>query len=191
VPIPWTNAATVPSVCSQISRPSAARWPGIENGLLNWSVAYVPGSRASSAARSTMFAMSCAVTLPRSSTAGSSSSSAPSARVSRMRSSLKHSERRSWPGIPWPGRRMPARGRCFRRCTRQRSCPARAGRRARRPRSSRAPCGPSSTRSGCGTRASPRSPHPRAGSAATGRAACCRSRRRSRLAPPGEPTAVP
>jgi hypothetical protein len=61
-------------------------------GLLNWSVAYVPGSRASSAARSIMFAMSCAVTRPRSSKAGNSSSSAPSARVSRIRSSLKHSE---------------------------------------------------------------------------------------------------
>ena len=47
VPIPWTNAATLPSVCSQISRPSAARWPGMAYGLLNWSVAYVSRMRSS------------------------------------------------------------------------------------------------------------------------------------------------
>ena len=29
VPMPWQNAVTRPDVCSQISRPSPSRWPGV------------------------------------------------------------------------------------------------------------------------------------------------------------------
>src|SRR5262245_35068498 len=35
VPIPWQNAVTRPSVCSQISRPRRSRWSGMTYGLLN------------------------------------------------------------------------------------------------------------------------------------------------------------
>ena len=35
VPIPWQNAVTRPSVCSQISRPRWSRCPGMMYGLLN------------------------------------------------------------------------------------------------------------------------------------------------------------
>ena len=35
VPMPWQNAVTRPSVCSQISRPRCSRWPGAMYGLLN------------------------------------------------------------------------------------------------------------------------------------------------------------
>ena len=39
VPMPWQKAVTLPALCSQISRPSWSRWPGMMYGLLNWSVA--------------------------------------------------------------------------------------------------------------------------------------------------------
>src|SRR5438128_4649865 len=42
VPMPWQNAVTRPSVCSQISRPSRSTWSGMMYGLVELIGGVVP-----------------------------------------------------------------------------------------------------------------------------------------------------
>ena len=92
VPIPWQNPVTRPSRLLPDLAAEHLPVAGDDVRVAELIGRVVPGSRAQLGGALTMFPMSCAVGRPLPSTAGITSSSAPSARMSWIRSSLKQSE---------------------------------------------------------------------------------------------------